>query len=140
MKIPSLLDVNISPPPPSKPSWKRANKEERQLYEYLLDNYLQTIAIPAEITECLDVKCNDPYHLQAIDAACRDSLPVSNPKVRKNKVSKSLAGFNANVKEHKERALFWFSIWSSAGKPLNNELHNIVKKTEKYLSLTHQKM
>ena len=30
----------------------------------------------------------------------------------------------------RDKALFWHSVWQSAGRPLNTELHKIMKKTE----------
>ena len=38
-------------------------------------------------------------------------------------------GWNDLVKPFKEDAMFWHSIWISAGKPLNNTLHHIMKRT-----------
>ena len=40
-----------------------------------------------------------------------------------------MPGWKDLVKSYKEEALFWHAIWSSAGKPINNTLHNIMKRT-----------
>ena len=51
---------------------------------------------------------------------------LKNSKTNKNKIP----GWTILVKESQERANFWNSIWKSAGKPLNTELHKIAKKTK----------
>ena len=33
------------------------------------------------------------------------------------------------MKPYKEDAYFWHSIWNSAGRPINTQLHNIMKRT-----------
>ena len=33
------------------------------------------------------------------------------------------------MKSFREEAMFWHSLWISAGKPINNTLHNVMKKT-----------
>ena len=42
---------------------------------------------------------------------------------------KKIAGWKEYVEPHQEEAQFRFSIWKSAGKPLNNVLHGLMKKT-----------
>ena len=38
-------------------------------------------------------------------------------------------GWKKEVKPFRDNAAFWFSVWKSADRPLNNELHKIMKKT-----------
>ena len=42
---------------------------------------------------------------------------------------KVLAGWNDEVKSFQESAQFWFAVWVSAGRPVNSELHNLMKRT-----------
>ena len=37
---------------------------------------------------------------------------------------------NEIVKPHRETAHFWNSVWQSAGRPINTELHKIMKRTK----------
>ena len=53
-------------------------------------------------------------------------MPI--PTIGHIKSGKSVAGWNSYVKPFKERSLFWSAICKSAGKPINNELHQIMKK------------
>ena len=49
--------------------------------------------------------------------------------MKNKKKSKIIPGWNDLVKPYKEEALFLHAIWNSAGKPINNTLHNIMKRT-----------
>ena len=59
--------VTTAAPSQPRPSWKRATKEEKEMYNYLLDTRLEHIMIPVQVTECRDMHCQNPEHLQAID-------------------------------------------------------------------------
>ena len=47
----------------------------------------------------------------------------------KPKNKKELVGWKDYVEPHQDAAKFWFSIWTSAGRPINTVLHSIMKKT-----------
>ena len=130
-----------SPPNISKPSWKKANQDERELFKCLLDSRLESIVIPTEITECKNINCKIDTHLEAIEwfanetlvaieSACLDSLPSTGSSKKVNNMNNNLAGFNEEVKPFKDNALFWFNVWKCAGKPTNCVLHNIMKSTK----------
>ena len=122
-----------------RPSWRMASEEEKDQYKYKLDINLQTIMVPAQISECCDPHCKDTEHLEAIDwlsaevleavqRAGEETLPF--PKAGSSKIGKkSTPGFKVQVKPFKEDAYFWHSIWKSAGRPLNTQLHTIMKRT-----------
>ena len=42
---------------------------------------------------------------------------------------RQVPGWNEEVQPFRDTALFWHSIWVSCGKPLNSEVHNIMKRT-----------
>ena len=65
--------------------------------------------------------------LQAVNNAAHECLPV--PKYNASSCNKkTIAGWNSDVKPYKEMSQFWAAIWKSAGRPLNNGLHQIMKK------------
>ena len=70
--------------------------------------------------------------LNTINTCAEKSLTLSNIGTccSKNPSFKKIAGWNELVKSYKNDAMFWFSIWLSAGKPLNCELHNIMCRTK----------
>ena len=40
-----------------------------------------------------------------------------------------MPGWNDAVKELKDKSIFWKSVWVSAGRPLDNNLHRLMKST-----------
>ena len=99
---------------------------------------LENIAVPTKITECRNLLCKDPRHIEALDwfatetlgaiqAATEEAIPT--PKISSNHKKKPTPGFIERVKPAKDTAVFWHSIWKAAGRPLNTVLHNIMKST-----------
>ena len=91
------------------------------------------------LSKCQDVHCADPSHcemadnliievLQCVEKSAYENLPVpAPPKQRKSKKNKP--GWSSEVHPYRETAYFWHQVWESAGRPLNNELHRIMKRT-----------
>ena len=119
------------------PSWRLASQEEKEQYKYMLDIELNTIMIPTQLTECSDPHCKDEELMEAIDWFTAETLEAVQragertlPFPRAGKAGmKGTPGFNERVKPFKETAYFWHSVWKSAGKPLNTQLHQIMKRT-----------
>ena len=143
---PSVKKASQSNP---RPSWKQANRDDKNMYKYLLETKLNSIVIPAQITECNNLHCKDEIHLEAVDwlatevleavqSAAEEALPFPNigNKEHRHKVT---PGFNERVKPFKEKAYFWHSIWKSAGRPLNTNLHKIMKKTRNVYHMEFKK-
>ena len=94
------------------------------------------VQIPSCIGECRNVYCQDKEHIAAIDLHLYTVLgnidnSVKNylPQQTSRNKNKRFPGWNDEVKPLCEQAMFWHSIWISAGKLLNNTLHNLMKKT-----------
>ena len=130
-----------------RPSWRMAGQEEKQNYRYMLNMELGAISIPTQLSECHDPHCNDEEHLEAIDwfsaetmeaiqRAGEITLPL--PKVG-NTGKKPSPGFSERVRPFKETSYFWHSVWKSAGRLLNNQLHQIMKKTRNRYHLEFKK-
>ena len=123
----------------SNPSWKRATVEQRASYKTTLENKLQLINIPSNLNFCRDVHCKDEYHihecgkflvdvLESIKLSADSCLP--SPSNKKSPTKKpSILRWNEDIQPLKENAMFWHSIWLSAGRPINTVLHQIMKKT-----------
>ena len=85
---------------------------------------------------CRDDHCETPKHIEDVDNyafsimnSMDESIKmIALKNVKNKKKSKMIPGWNDLVKPYEE-ALFWHAIWSSAGKPINNTLHNIMKRT-----------
>ena len=61
--------------------------------------------------------------------AAFDTLPVAVPSAQQTKKRKTTSGWNSLVQPFREKALFWHEVWKSAGKPLNCELHTVMKRS-----------
>ena len=99
--------------------------------------------------ECSDVHCKDQDHLLALDMftlnflekiqisaeSCLPLSPNSPKKVRK----KTRPGWNDEIRPFRDNAYFWHQIWSSCGRPLNNEVHKIMKKTRNLYHFQYRK-
>jgi len=133
--LPEPTTQNNRPNDP-RPMWHRA--EDHHLHKYVseLCNNLNTITIDDEILNCQDVHCNDPHHRELSDNYCMDvldsisravgnNIPISAPSKRKNVIP----GWNEDVKKSQDDARFWHAVWRSAGKPMNTELHRLMKYT-----------
>ena len=129
--------IQVTTPKP-RPSWRKASKDEKEMYRFLLDRKLEAIVVPTQIAECKDIKCKDPEHIEAViwfssellDAvqrAGKETLPC--PRAGSSDTRKPTPGFKEHVKPFKDKAYLWNHVWKSAGCPLNTELHKLMKKT-----------
>ena len=57
-----------------------------------------------------------------------ECLPVSSSKKRPNR-KLARPGWSDFVKPFRDKAYFWSQVWKSAGRPLNCELHKVMKRT-----------
>ena len=95
--------------------------------------------MPESLSSCHDVHCDNPGHsedadnvivdiLECVEKTAYDSLPVPLPP--KNKKSKnSRPGWSVEVAPYYESAHFWHQVWMSAGRPINTQLHQIMKRS-----------
>ena len=143
--------ITVEVPQPPKPSWKQASIMEKNFFKYMLDVKLNSIVIPTILIECENLHCKDHIHLEAVDwltteilnaiqSAAEETIPFPKPTDNgSNKRYKTTPGFTDRVKQYKDKALFWHSIWKSAGRPMNTELHNIMKKTRNVYHMEYKK-
>ena len=131
----------------AKPSWKRATDNQKHEYCYKLEEKLNQISTPDSITKCRDVKCKNKQHMEEADKLMEEVLETVQevaegclpcPKGGKEKV-KAMPGWNESVKPLRETAYFWHQIWQSAGRPINTELHQIMKKTRNIFHMAAKK-
>ena len=111
---------------------------------------LQTIPIPEVITNCRDVKCDDAEHcekadefickvLACIEDAAAEALPVPRSPRTLPSQAKLVPGWKEIVKPFRDKAFFWHQVWLSAGRPINTELHRIIKKTKNLYNFQYRK-
>ena len=120
-----------------RPSWRLAGQAEKDQYKYMLDTELGAVMVPAQLSDCQDPHCKSEEHiealnwfavemLEAVQRAGEKTLPF--PKAGKAG-KKATPGFDERVKPFKETAYFWHCVWKSSGRPINNQVHNIMKRT-----------
>ena len=120
-----------------RPSWRMANLLEKEQYKLMLEAELGAIVVPTQLLDCKDTHCKQEEHIQAIDWFTTETLEAVQRAGEKtlpfpkagNTGKKSTPGFVEKVKPHKETAYFWHNVWKSAGRPLNNQVHQIMKRT-----------
>ena len=129
-------------PGKAKPSWKKSTIMEQNCYKNKLNLKLDSVQYPQNVHECLDTKCCNNDHLKqcdnyvnevlnALETAAHESLHITKGnenKSKNDKFQKVIPGFDV-VRPAKETAAFWHSIWVSCNKPINTELHQIMKRT-----------
>ena len=132
-------ETPIRKPAPSKPSWSKATQEQKDDFKNHLENALLKIKIPEPLLDCSDVHCDDPAHTEAADniiadillsveQVAYDKLPVPATQSLKKKKS-SKPGWQQLVHPYRQSAQFWYQVWDSAGRPLNTQLHLVMKRT-----------
>jgi hypothetical protein len=117
-----------------KIAWYKASLVDIDMYKANLDVELDKINIPNEVVQCNDIFCKkhsceiDKLYIDIINCCINASKPLScTTNNNSNKLTK--AGWNDVCKEKKQIALFWHSIWKSAGSPSNGYLANIRRST-----------
>ena len=121
-----------------KPSWKKSSESEKNDFIQHLNSILTNIEVNEEVSKCKNVHCKDASHLEAtddlmiailesIDSAASENL--HNVVQRPTKPRSTVPGWTDAVKPFQDNAYFWHQVWQSAGRPLNTQLHFIMKRT-----------
>ena len=109
----SISKSNTLPP---RPSWKRANQDNKDTFKDTLKHLLKDINIPNYVIECSDPHCSDSEHQTALDSlavdvlecvekAAYDTLPVISQGGEEKK-NKNIAGWKEMVEPFKDKAIF----------------------------------
>ena len=115
---------------------KAFEEDDWQCFAAEVDEKLRKIDVPSCI-ECRDVHCIDENHRLQMDVYVNDVLKIMDSCVeaisegKRSNIgrAKVVPGWTDVVKPFKDEALFWNAVWTSAGKPINNSLHMIMKKS-----------
>ena len=119
----------------------KSRSETKLEFNDILFRKLFSMEIQTEVNSCRDIHCENEEHKKQIDSFITDilenvsdsgyeTLPLSHPvKENTKNVRKKTAGWKEFVEPSQDTAKFWHAIWISAGRPLNTELHKIMKRT-----------
>ena len=135
--------VNYCP----RPSWSKASEEERTRFITGLKESLCELEFEDSCLNCRNLQCKEKAHHDACDSLLIDvlkkidelSLEHLTPKPNQRKKKEQPIAFWSEVIPFKKNAQFWHSIWLSAGRPLNTELHKIMKRTRNVYHLQIRK-
>ena len=100
---------------------------------------LERLSAPEYVLTCRNVHCQDSNHkndldqftldvLETVQAVAEESLPVPASSVNSGRKF-SRPGWSEEVKPYRDSAYFWHQVWKSADRPINTQLHNIMKRT-----------
>ena len=114
--------------------------KKRNNYITLLDERLRTLEVPDEVDRCRNVNCGSKCHIEKIDeflicilntikTTANDCLPCNKKKKGGNSKKTPIAFWRDEVQPYKDKSMFWHSVWISAGRPINTELHRIMKRS-----------
>ena len=131
-----------------RPSWKRASPEQKLEFKADLTDKLARIYTPVSALSCQNVHCKDPKHredldsytlevLETVQAAAEETLPTPATSNRAGRFVRP--GWLSEVKPFRDKAYFWHQVWKSAGKPLNTQLHTIMKRTRNLYHYQYKK-
>ena len=123
-----------------RPSWKRATTEEKSNFKLMLEDNLSWLNVPESVISCKDVHCQNSSHredldhytlelLEIVQNVAEDSLPIPTGRGGGGNKRSVIPGWNSEVKPYRDNAYFWHQIWQSCGRPLNCEVHKIMKNT-----------
>ena len=123
----------------SRPSWKSSSTEQKDLFKSSLSEKLNNIIVPDCVNSCQNVHCKNIDHINDIDDYLFDILDSIDDQAIKSlkssggnktsKKNKAIPLWNQVVKPFKESANFWHSVWVSCDRPINTEVHKIMKRT-----------
>ena len=147
----SLVQEQSSQPTTAspRPSWKRASSDEKSNYKTSLEERLSQLIVPETVSSCTDVHCQQPSHkedldqytlavLETVQQVAEDTLPI--PTVGSTRKGRSITpGWKSEVKPFRDNAFFWLQVWESCGRPVNTEVHRVMKRTRNVYHYQYRK-
>jgi hypothetical protein len=76
--------------------------------------------------------------LETVRQVAEDTLPI--PAVgSSSKVRSITPGWKSDVKHFRDNAFFWHQVWESCGRPINTEVHRVMKRTRNVYHYQYRK-
>ena len=120
-------------PPSEKPMWHKSNSLNITNYCNDLKSHLLDIDTDCDALFCRDVHCSSSDHLEKLEMLCNEVLGSITDAVKDNIPHSSCRetpitpGWTEYIHPFKEDSIFWHSVWVSAGRPVDTELHRVMK-------------
>ena len=116
------------------PSWRKASEEQKSDYSEDVKTSLERIDVPVHLM-CRNVHCKETSHKVSTDQLMYDILSAIENSAKKNmstskkqQCKSKIPDWKDDIEPFRENAHFWHAIWISAGRPINCQLHEIMKK------------
>ena len=106
-----------------------------------MEDRISQLDVPPSVVNCRAVKCTNDDHKKELDIfalgllkAVQEvdeenlSMPVGGGKSPVDE-KKKIPGWREIVSPFREEAYFWHQVWVSYGRPLNTDIHLMMKKT-----------
>ena len=120
----------------NSPLWNKASTSDINNFISELNHSIKNIPIDACTLSCENVNCTSETHRLNLDTMSQDLLTCISDAVKHNiplssnsKPHKIMPGWSEFVAPLKDQSIFWKSVWISAGRPLDNILHQLMKRT-----------
>ena len=141
VKIKDTIEVNddavgsVSSKP--RPCWKSATPEQREHFKESLKVQLEDSQVPPYLSSCSNCSCKmksilktDKFVMETLETlGTAADCCANNANIPKGRKKSCMPGWSAQLKPFRDNACFWFSVWKSASRPLNTELHRKMKRT-----------
>ena len=122
------------PFPSNMPNWKSASPLQLENLKNDLSEGLNELSVPDTSLCCRNLSCTEEQHLKDIEDytleilnLLEESVNVNIPKIVQKTGEKSAPGWKEFVEPIRRDLFFWRSVWISAGKPLNCQLHYVYR-------------
>ena len=131
------VHLKSNPVRPKRPAWYKSTEEQTNRYTNTLNEKLAAVPVP----DCLDMDCVSQAHsnardgfvlhmLRAVTKSSHATIPmVGGGQGRGKPDSGCVLGWREEVAPQQKTAVFWHSVWMSAGRPNTGQLFEIVKRT-----------
>ena len=141
--IPYQIDLEKANNPPEEIkrnpmlNWGRSTQEQRDSYSQQLSDTLSQPLDPSPCLQCADPHCSQETHCNDIDKVTSNLLGAMTDSAWANLESTkgttgdqssrkfTIPGWNNLVKPYQGEAKFWYSIWLSAGKPIQSSVPGV---------------
>ena len=137
------IDLAKANNPPEEPkrnprlNWGRSSEEQKASYSQHLSDILSQLPDQSPCQLCTNLHCDQDSHFQEIDSLTSDLLGSVAESAWENLEATqgttgdqssrkfTIPGWNDMVKPYQNEARFWYSLWLSAGKPIQSSVPGV---------------
>lgn len=116
--------------------WHKVTENHIKLYQRNIDDALQYLEFDHDMISCENILCDNVKHKELIDKYCNKIINVCIDAGKQifphsGKDFKPVPTWNDEVKELRDRSLFWHNVWIQSGKPATGHVADIMRDTRR---------